>query len=258
MPFQNYSLHQLGWRPQYARELALDDFESGYPARVTALQHGGVSLLSSRGAGTAALAWHLANAGLVPGDWVMVERASGRVSALLPRRSLLERMAAGAPGRSALAANLDTVFVTGMFGAGLDVPWLQRSLALARAAGIAPVLVLDGVGRQADVHARLDALRRWLPAVDVVALDSADPHAAARLAPWLEPGTSVAFLGAAAWAARLASGARHGAMFPTAAGVWVIDVPELRALPAVRDDAVPAQAPWPRRATGTLRGWMAY
>ncbi|HKR77144.1 MAG TPA: ribosome small subunit-dependent GTPase A, partial [Rhodanobacter sp.] len=84
MPFQTFSLHQLGWRPQYAHASTLDDFEACYPARVTAVRRGSVALLSSRGAGTAALAWQLAGAGIVPGDWVMVERASGRVTGVLP------------------------------------------------------------------------------------------------------------------------------------------------------------------------------
>lgn len=255
MPFQNYSLHQLGWRPQYARELALDDFEAGYPARVTALRHGDVSLLSSRGAGTAALAWHLAGAGIVPGDWVMVERASGRVSTLLPRHSLLAPAAAGTPRRPA-AANLDTVFVTGTVGPGLDMPRLQRDLALARAAGIAPVLVLDGVGRTGDAPARLDALRRWLPVADAVALDGADPCAATRLAPWLEPGCTVAFLGGApALSARLAAtGMRHGTMIATAGGAWVVDMPASRPpLVCEEPEACPV-APVKRVASAGLAG----
>lgn len=253
MPFQTFSLHQLGWRPQYAHASTLDDFEAGYPARVTAVRRGSVALLCSRGAGTAALAWQLAGAGIVPGDWVMVERTSGRVTRVLPRQSWLGR------AQGVAAANLDTVFVPGGFEPRLDVPRLQRGLALARAGGITPVLVLEGAGRDADVHARLDALRRWLPAAAVVALDGADPAGLARLAPWLAPGSTVAVLGgASALAARLAGpgGVRHGALSVTAGGAWVIDTPTLRAL-AAHDEMEEAGARVKRVAAQSTCSYIA-
>lgn len=245
MSFPIHTLHQLGWRPAHARGLALEDFEHGYPARVTARRHGSVSLLCSRGAATAALAAPMVGAGIVAGDWVMVARSSGRVSALLPRHSLLQTDAPATPAR-ALAANLDAVLVAGTLGASLDVPRLQRGLLLARAAGVAPVLVLraDGVERSADVSARLDALRRWLPAAAVLLPDAAAPASLARLSPWLAPGHTAAWLDAgAAWPAWRADEAvvRYGAMTATPNGAWVIATPtwwapsaEALAMPATR------------------------
>ncbi|NMW23802.1 ribosome small subunit-dependent GTPase A, partial [Rhodanobacter denitrificans] len=41
MPIQNFTLHQLGWRPGYAQHLTLQDFEAGYPARVVAVHRNG-------------------------------------------------------------------------------------------------------------------------------------------------------------------------------------------------------------------------
>ena len=50
MSVQFPTLSQLGWRPGFSQHLTLQDFEAGYPARVTDVQHGGMSVLSSRGA----------------------------------------------------------------------------------------------------------------------------------------------------------------------------------------------------------------
>jgi ribosome biogenesis GTPase len=255
MPFQTYSLHQLGWQPRFARRLTLADFEAGRPARVVAVHRHELVVLSSRGRGVAALPLRVAGAhSPVVGDWVLLGHATGRVLRLLERRSLL------ATGGRPVAANLDTLFVA-VNGRGPHERPLANALALARDAGVRPVLVPMGSG--ADVDARIAAARRLRPGLAVAAVDMsmADPlHA---LAGWLEPGCTVAFAGMPDACARLIRHRFDGwqeaaeatvaeGLLPMACGAWVVDVHELHPVVADRGMAI-APVSQPVRGASPLR-----
>lgn len=268
MPYQTYSLHQLGWQPRFARCLTLADFEAGRPARVVAVHRHGLVVLSSRGRGAAALPLRIAGAHspVVVGDWVLLGHATGRVLRLLKRRSLV------AMGGRPLAANLDTLFVV-VDGRHPHEHALANALALAREAGASPVLMPMGSG--ADVDARIAAARRLRPGLAVAAMDMAAADPLHALAGWLEPGRTVAFVGMPDACARLIRHRPDGqrwreargvaaadGLWPTASGAWVIDVHELH--PAAADRGVaaapvlrPARNPSPLRNLAGLQPGQA-
>ncbi|WP_130617464.1 ribosome small subunit-dependent GTPase A [Dyella amyloliquefaciens] len=250
-----FSLHQLGWRPEYAQHLTLDDFEAGYPARVAAVHRGGLDLLSSRGPGSAVVPRHVeADAGIAAGDWVLVEHEADRVIRLLDRQSLLVRMAAGADHRrQSIAANLDALFIVTSCNDDFNASRLERYLALAFDASVTPVLVLTKADLCADVGGYVSLAERLAPSVPVVALDATHPESVEQLSPWLSPGKTVAFVGSSGVGkSTLANSVigdvvqrtrdireddargRHTTtareMFATASGAWVIDTPGMREL----------------------------
>lgn len=250
-----FSLHQLGWRPEYAQHLTLDDFEAGYPARVAAVHRGGLDLLSSRGPGSAVVPHHVeVDAGIAAGDWVLVEHEADRVIRLLDRQSLLARMAAGEDHRrQSIAANLDALFIVSSCNEDFNASRLERYLALAFDASVTPVVVLTKVDLCADASHYVATAERLAPSLVVVALDATNPSSVEQLEPWLAPGRTVAFVGSSGVGkstlansvigdpVQRTSGIREDdargrhttttrEMFPTASGAWVIDTPGMREL----------------------------
>lgn len=256
MSFQTFSLHQLGWRAEYAQQLTLADFEAGYPARVTAVHRSGLAVLSSRGHGSVVLPHPLVDmhAGVAVGDWVLVEHDVERVRCVLDRQSLVERVAAGGDRqRQSIAANLDVLFVVSSCNDDFNPSRLERYLTLALDAGVTPVIVLTKADIGEGVAGYVAEAEQLMFGVPVVAVNALDDASVSQLEPWLAPGKTVAFVGSSGVgkstltnrvigeAAQLTSGIREDdargrhtttarEMFPTASGAWVIDTPGMREL----------------------------
>lgn len=252
MSFQTFSLHQLGWRPEYAQHLALADFDAGYPARVMAVHRSGLMVMSSRGLGSVVVTH--AFEGIAVGDWVLVEHEAGRVMRVLERQSVLLRVAAGGDHRQqSIAANLDALFVVSSCNDDFNPSRLERYLALAFDAGVAPVIVLTKADMGEDVAGQVAAAEQLMPGVPVVAVNALDAASVSQLDPWLAAGKTVAFVGSSGVGkstltnrmigemAQRTSGIREDdargrhtttarEMFPTASGAWVIDTPGMREL----------------------------
>ena len=81
------------------------------------------------------------------GDFVALRLAAGdgqaTIEAVLPRTSALVRKAAGESRPQLLAANIDVVFIMTTPDADLNLPRLERYLALVRDSGAAPVIVVN-------------------------------------------------------------------------------------------------------------------
>jgi len=250
-----YSLHQLGWRPDYAQHLTLDDFESGHPARVMAVHRSGLTVFSSRGEDAVVLPHNVdAGSGVAVGDWVLVSHEADRVLRVLERHSVLERMAAGGDRRcQPIAANLDALFVVSSCNDDFNPSRLERYLALAFDAGIAPVIVLTKVDLCDDIGGYMATAEGLAIGVPVVALNAMDAHSVSQLEPWLGPGRTVALVGSSGVGKStitnglLGENTQHTAgireddargrhtttareMFSTASGAWVIDTPGMREL----------------------------
>lgn len=255
VPF--YSLHQLGWRPGFAQNLTLEDFEAGYPARVVGVHRSGLAVLSSRGAEVVGVPHSIAaslESSIAVGDWVLIEQDADRVLRLLERQSLLARIAAGGDhGMQSIAANLDTVFIVTSCNDDFNASRLERYVTLAWDAGIAAVILLTKADLCSDVGFYLDAAKSVARGVPVLAIDATSAACIAQLSPWLGDGQTVAFVGSSGVGkstvtntllgknARLTFGIREDdargrhtttsrEMFPLATGAWVIDTPGMREL----------------------------
>jgi ribosome biogenesis GTPase len=256
MSSQTFSLDQLGWRPYYAQNLTLADFEAGYPARVTAVHRSGLSVLSSRGSATVTVPLGLvhADSAVAVGDWVLVDQHVDRVLRLIERYSLVARVAAGGGHRrQPIAANLDTLFVVSSCNDDFNASRLERYLTLAFDAGVEPVIVLTKADLCDHVEGYFATARRIQAKVVVLAVNAIASQSVAQLVPWLAPGQTVAFVGSSGVGKSTLANSLMGEslqqtggirendargrhtttareMFPTAFGAWIIDTPGMREL----------------------------
>ncbi|RDJ00574.1 ribosome small subunit-dependent GTPase A [Dyella solisilvae] len=241
MSYRTYSLHQLGWQPDFAQDLTLADFEAGYPARVVATRADDLVLLCSRGA----LVFESPDCvDVAVGDWVMVEHKANRVVARLTRRSLLAYASAGdGHQRLARAANLDALFIVAGPGDGGEFAPLRRYVTLALEAGVMPVVLRTAGASTGELASELAGL----PLTQVV--DAGDVASVARLSPWMATGRTVGVMGcpnpdhaaltpdllgsalglAPAWPGGDVASTLSGGLAPTSGGAWVVGLPSLRA-----------------------------
>jgi ribosome biogenesis GTPase len=198
----------IGWPDDAAARATLDGLPEGRLARVSAQHRSGYTVATAidhEFSAQSLAAWMRprfpAEDRAVVGDWVLLEPAVDQIVALLPRRTLLKRGAAGeAYKQQPIAANIDTAFVV----SGLDMDFnprrLERYLLLVRASGAEPVLVLTkndlvdhDSSRDTDVDASLAGIAAQGVAIHRV--NAKDPASVAVLHPYLGPGRSAVLIG---------------------------------------------------------------
>lgn len=196
------------------------------------------------------------------GDWVLASRerdGSVWVAARMAPLTRLARRTAG--GRQCLVSNVDTALLVMGLDRDFNLRRLERYLALARSAGVWPVVILTKLDAAASADVQVEAARGRIPAnVPIIALDAREPAAATDLAAYLAPGQTLVALGSSGAGkstltntllgrAEQATGAvrandsrgRHTttqrSLHRLAGGACIIDTPGLRGLQADIDEA---------------------
>lgn len=201
------TLADLGWTDELAAAFAPHAAAGLQPARVTLQLKG---FWETTTPDTSRLAQctgkFLSETGAISdmpavGDWVAIEPLPGDdtralIHAVLPRRTKFSRKAAGERDiEQVVAANIDTVFLVSSLDANFNLRRIERYLAAARASGAQPVIVLnksDLTREAAACRAEVEAIARGTPIVVTSALKRGGTKP---LRAWLEPRTTVAFLG---------------------------------------------------------------
>ena len=135
------------------------------------------------------------------GDWVLVDRQSderGRaiIHHILPRRSCMERKAAGtACERQIIAANIDTVFICMSLNNDFNLRRLERYLSIVWDSGAMPVVVLTKADLCADIAAKLAEIADVAFGVDIVVTSSVRGEGYEDIKKYLGRGKTVAFVG---------------------------------------------------------------
>jgi ribosome biogenesis GTPase len=193
-----------------------------FPARVAEIQKSGaLAVGGGQGGGSAregrillvgAFAEGIALPEDLPavGDWLLVreleagtgpgDEATWLPQAILPRRSLLARKAAGSRHGDArfvqtLAANVDTALLMTACGADFSPGRVERLLALCHASGVDPLVVLTKTDLAQDTEVLLSELASVSGGAPVLGLSSTSGEGMAELEPWLKPGSTIALLG---------------------------------------------------------------
>jgi ribosome biogenesis GTPase len=218
-----------GWSPEL-QELFAPHAERGHsPARVVA-QHRGLWRLVTRDgelAGRLSGRFELnARPGEHPavGDWLAITQTSREsdavIHAVLPRRGVFVRRAAGEDGAQVIAANVDTAFLVAALTADLNLRRLERYLVAARDGGVAPVIVLtklDLCGAPDEAVTRTAGIAGNAPILPVSAPTGKGLD---RVRAQLRPGTTVALLGS--------SGAGKSTLLNALAGEELMDIAAVR------------------------------
>lgn len=249
------SLAVLGWNAHFAAQLEPAEAEAMAVARVVAVHRDALEVLGP------------AIEGRVPppdpatpatvGDWVILDPVTRRPRRILERLSLFKRKSPGESRRVQLiAANVDTLFLVTSANDEFNPARLERYLAIAREAGVVPVVVLTKIDLAADRQPFLRAAGALAPGIIVEAVDARGAAGVAGLRPWLQPGQTIALLGSSgvgkstlvntlSGAERQATAAireadargRHTtsgrSLHRLASGAWLLDTPGMRELQLV-------------------------
>ncbi len=135
----------------------------------------------------------------VTGDWVaarIINSTEAIVEAVLPRRTLFSRRAAGRrEEQQPVAANIDLVFLVSGLDGDFNPRRIERYLALAAESGAAPVIVLNKSDLCADLDARVEETRAIAAGAPVVTASTVAAHGLDAVRAYLAPGRTIALLG---------------------------------------------------------------
>jgi ribosome biogenesis GTPase len=135
----------------------------------------------------------------VVGDWVAARIVGGGqaiVDAVLPRRTLFSRRAAGrAEDQQPIAANIDLVFLVCGLDGDFNLRRLERYLTLAAESGAAPVVVLNKSDACADLPTRIEETATVAGDAPIVACSARTADGMDALVRFLSAGRTVALLG---------------------------------------------------------------
>ena len=197
-------LARYGWDEAYARDFDTYRAHGAVPARVIAEHRGRYAVWGDDGERAAVLTGRLRHQAVrredlpATGDWVAVDagRGTAAIQAVLPRRGLFRRKAAGdATEAQVLAANVDVALIAAALPGDVNPRRIERYLALAWESGAVPVVVLTKADLADDVDAALRDVRSVAPGVDVAAVSAVTGMGVDALARWLKPGRTAVLLG---------------------------------------------------------------
>lgn len=202
------TLSELGWNDHFAQAFAPYAAEGCLPGRVTLELKGYCEVTGEDGARLGECSGRFIHAAKAPadypaiGDWVAFTPQPGEatrvaIQAVLPRQSKFSRRAAGEEVlEQVVAANVDTVFLVSSLDGNYHLHRLERYLAAAFVSGAQPVVVLNKVDlTEETVEAVQQEIATVAPAVPVVVISAKTRRGLKSLAPWLQPGRTIALLG---------------------------------------------------------------
>lgn len=200
----------------------------GIPARVTAQHKERYEIVCRYGLTYARLkaSAYYQGTELFPtvGDYVMVnfiENGDSQILSTLPRRTFFTRRDPGPiPRDQAVAANFDYVFILQSLNQNFNPKRLERYLTLAWQSGAVPVILLTKADLVTEHQDFLNQTERVSPSVDVHILSAKMGFGLERLAPYLQSGKTVVFLGS--------SGVGKSSLVNALAGVEIMSVSGIR------------------------------
>lgn len=134
------------------------------------------------------------------GDWVAItprsEEKKAIIHAILPRTSKFSRKMAGTTTEEQIVAvNVDTVFLVNALNNDYNLRRLERYLILAWESGANPVIVLSKADLCDDVAGRLAEVESVAMGVPVHVISAEQDEGIDSLAPYIQPGRTVALPG---------------------------------------------------------------
>jgi ribosome biogenesis GTPase len=194
------ALLKLGLVPFFTQQLSTDEIEIGVLGRVTEVQRSLVVIASGDNEHSVSLPPYRPETATTDrptvGDWVLLDSTQARISRILERKSIFQRVAAGGKTEIQLiAANVDTLFIVTSCNEDFKESRLERYLALAAEASVTPVLVLSKIDLIDDANAYAERARRVQRDIPVELVNALDPGSLSQLTDWIDTGTTIALVG---------------------------------------------------------------
>lgn len=193
------ALADLGWSTFFQSQLSIDEVETLSAARVVAVHRDAIDVLlpglrSRRLPQRYDLGGETGQATI--GDWLLVNHDATRIERLLLRQSLFKRMAAGRVSHvQLLAANVDTLLIVSSCNDEFNLARIERYLALAKEAGVEPILLLTKSDMAEDAESYAEAARNLDQRLLVMTCDARTDAVQKLLGPWLGRGQTIALMG---------------------------------------------------------------
>ncbi len=177
--------------------------QPGIPARITAVHKERYEIVCQHGITHARLKTkeYYVNQQDFPttGDYVMVnyiENGDSQILTTLPRKTCFSRRDPGPiPRDQAVAANFDYVFIMQSLNLNFNPKRLERYLTVAWQSGATPVILLTKADLVEDYWEFLTQVERVAAGVNVHVVSAHTGYGLPRLNAYLQPGTTVVFLG---------------------------------------------------------------
>jgi len=199
------TLDVLGWNGRWQKEFAAVGAEGLVPGRVIGEHRSHFRVAIEATELSAGTAGRLRNAAkersALPGvgDFVALRLAVGdgpaTIEAVLPRISALVRKASGEARPQLLAANVDVVFIMTTPDGDLNLPRLERYLALVRDSGAAPVIVVNKADLTHDAVEITGRIAGIAPGVPIHVVSARGRDGIHELERFFDGNRTVAFVG---------------------------------------------------------------
>jgi ribosome biogenesis GTPase len=199
------TLDALGWCERHRAEFTGHAAHGLVPARVVAEHRSHYRVATGSIELTAGTTGSLRNSAVqrsdLPGvgDFVGVRLAAGdsasTIEIVLPRTTALVRKASGERQPQLLAANVDVVFIVTAADGDLNLPRIERYLALVRESGAAPVIVLNKADLADDAGETTRQIAAIASGVTVHAISARNREGIEVLEPYFSGNQTVGFIG---------------------------------------------------------------
>jgi ribosome biogenesis GTPase / thiamine phosphate phosphatase len=199
------ALSNLGWSAREAEAFERYAQEGLVPARVAVAYGATFRVYVEGGEALADVAGRLRHEAATRrdlpavGDWVAVRQRPGEratIQAILPRTSVFSRKVAGSETvEQIVAANVDIAFLLAGLDNDFNLRRVERYLAMTRASGASPVVVLNKSDLVEDLPAWIEQMRTIAAGAPIHAISSKFGHGLDELAQYLRPGLTVAVVG---------------------------------------------------------------
>ncbi|MEZ4704880.1 MAG: ribosome small subunit-dependent GTPase A [Bdellovibrionota bacterium] len=200
------NIRQLGWVHDGGHEYE----NTNQIARITSIHRGVCCALGNKGEYNVYLSgkFHqqVATGVEVPavGDWIVLgdgfvdqqNKASCVLKEILPRKSMISRMAAGKRTQEqVIAANVDALFIVCSLNQDFKISRIHRYVFMASSGKIKPIIVLSKCDLVKEVDEVVKILHEHFPLIDVVVCSSFSGHGMGELRAHIEPLKTYAFVG---------------------------------------------------------------
>lgn len=244
----------LGWSHFLEQQLLLHPDPGLRAARVLNVQRSMLHVVAPGIDATLLTPLELENGPITVGDWVLLDPTLKRIVGLLERNTLFQRRAPGSDRRVQLiAANVDTLFIVSSCNPDFNEARLERYLAIARDAGVMPIVVLTKADLCEDPSHYTRRASRLAIGLLVEAVNALDPDSLRCLEGWLGKGQTIAMLGSSGVGKSTLANTLRGEyiqataavrdddakgrhtttsrqMLPLPGGAWLLDTPGMREL----------------------------